>query len=186
MACKSGKDFSSYIEVNLKNNMRDVFKRVLTEFKTPETLIDSTLLFEQKVNSLLSDILKKDGITLSRGNVVGRLRFPKTTQQMLEDIQTLKTRTMKAEAESRASELESKSRILTAEADSKASIIEAEAKAKVEMINAETEAKRIAKINSALTPQYLELLRIQSYKYKTEYITPNGGVIKLSQKDENN
>jgi len=54
------------------------------------------------------------------------------------------------------------------------------------MINAETEAKRIAKINSALTPQYLELLRIQSYKYKTEYITPNGGVIKLSQKDENN
>ena len=63
---------------------------------------------------------------------------------------------------------------------------QAQAKAKVEMINAETEAKRIAKINSALTPQYLELLRIQSYKYKTEYITPNGGVIKLSQKDENN
>lgn len=184
MACKSGKDFKSYIEVNLKNNMRDVFKRVLTEFKTPEALIDSTILFETKCNRLLASILIKDGITLNRGTVVNRLRFPAKTQAMLEDIQTMKTRTMKAEADSKASELESKSRITKAEADSRADIMEAEAAAKVKAIEAETEANRIRKINSALTPQYLELLRIQNYTYKTEYITPTGGVVKLSQKEE--
>lgn len=183
MACKKGKDFDDYIEINLKNNMREVFKTVLFKYDSPEQLIDSTLVFEKEANELLSRKLAEDGITLTRGNIVNRFRFPPKTQAMLDDIQITKTQTMKIEADAKASEIQSKSKISSSEANSKADIIAAEAEAKVILIKAKAEAERIRIINQALSANYLKKLEIENFTYKTELVTPQG-VYRISQKDQ--
>ena len=163
--------------------MREVFKTVLFKYDSPEQLIDSTLVFEKEANELLSRKLAEDGITLTRGNIVNRFRFPPKTQAMLDDIQITKTQTMKIEADAKASEIQSKSKISSSEANSKADIIAAEAEAKVIIIKARAEAERIRIINQALSANYLKKLEIENFTYKTELVTPQG-VYRISQKEK--
>lgn len=183
MACKSGKDFDSYVRNNMKNNLRDIFKNVMRNFKTPEALIDSTQKFESLCYSEIVKRFSEDGVTVSRANLINNFRWPGNVQNTLNEIIAIKAKTMKAESESKAAELESRAKITKTKADSEAEIIEAEAKAKVALIEAESEAATIRKVNSALTPAYLRLQEIKYFTYKTEIITPNGNIVKVSQKE---
>lgn len=183
MACKAGKDFDSYVRNNMKNQLRDIFKNEMRAYKTPESLIDSTAQFESKCFLEIHKRLLEDGITVERANLINNFRWPPNVANTLSEILEIKATTMKSESAARAAELDSKARIIAAEANSKAEIIEAEAAAKVSSIEAKADADRIRLVNAALTPAYLRLKEIETYKYKTEYITPQGGIIKLSQKE---
>lgn len=185
MACKvdkdAEKDFDSYINVNLKNSMREVFKNVMSKYKTPEQLLDSTQLFENRVFLDLQQILIEDGLTVTRANIINRFRFPKSTQDMLDAIQVTKTRTMKAEADAKATELESKANLIATKNNSEADVAQALAEQKIALIKAETEAATIVKINKALTPNYLKLKEIENFVYKTQILTPQG-IVEISSK----
>jgi regulator of protease activity HflC (stomatin/prohibitin superfamily) len=182
MSCRAGKDFDSYVRNNMKNNLRDIFKNVMRNFRSPEALIDSTSKFELLCFQEIQKRFIEDGVTVTRANLINNFRWPANVQTTLDDIISIKATTMKAESQAKASELESKAKIIKVEADSKANIMEAEAKAKISLIEAETEAKRITKINSALTDKYLRLQEIENFTYKTELVTPQG-VYKISQKE---
>lgn len=183
MSCKAGKDFDSYVRNNMKNNLRDVFKNVMRNYKTPEALIDSTAKFESQCYTEIVKRLSEDGITVDRANLINNFRWPANVAKTLDEIIAIKATTMKAESQAKAAEFESKARISKTEANSKADIMAAEAAAKILMIETDAEANRIRKINAALTPNYLRLQEINKFTYKTELVTPQG-VYKISQKEQ--
>jgi len=183
MSCKAGKDFNSYVRNNMKNNLRDIFKNVMRNFKSPEALIDSTGKFETLCFIEIEKRLAEDGITASRANLINNFRWPANVAKTLEEIITIKAKTMMAESQARAAELESKARMIQSKANSEADIIEAEAKRKIAEINADIKATEIKKINLSLTPQYLKMLEIENYTYKTELVTPQG-VYRISQTED--
>lgn len=144
----------------VRNFIRDAINKAASKMRIEDLYSEGKEAFFVDVEEHVRENLGGLGVEISRIYLIGRFHFPENVIHALN---------AKIEATQRAQQRENELR--EAEAEAKKRIAKAEGDARCEMVRAETQAKANALLAESITPELLELMRIEKWNGELPKVT---------------